>query len=318
MHVAPRLPAAVAFGAVCGESDPCHAFASTDSGLPAHVGLSGFVLFFRLLSSHVSGDSPSFGMLAIGVGHCFTAACKSPPPLAVRPSSFFRSADSAPPVIVRGVGHCFALAGSVGLPPLWTPSCLESAMFGVGHCRIASVSVVPGLPLPLPPFDPSRVAVAFLAPLESDATAVGQDEQPRPLVGGSHFGRTEHSPFRIEPIGREVLQNLAQSEGDVSSDVFEECHRGICIPDDPSHVRPQVSRVVCAESLSCVAERLARIAASDDMNSATPRSAVEGGGIAPHRARIHPTRLHLLDQVRNAKCFPLHHAHRSSTWHCQL
>lgn len=44
-------------------------------------------------------------MPVFGVGQFVAAACRSPPPDSVRPSSCFRSADSAPPLIVRGVGH---------------------------------------------------------------------------------------------------------------------------------------------------------------------------------------------------------------------
>jgi hypothetical protein len=43
---------------------------------------------------------------ALGVGQLANAtACKSPPPLSVRPSACFRSPLSAPPVGVLGVGH---------------------------------------------------------------------------------------------------------------------------------------------------------------------------------------------------------------------
>jgi len=44
---------------------------------------------------------------AFGVGHGANSAtaCRSPPPLLIRPSSCFRSPLSGPPVGVRGVGH---------------------------------------------------------------------------------------------------------------------------------------------------------------------------------------------------------------------
>jgi hypothetical protein len=56
--------------------------------------LPPFVCFLDPLASH-----------PVGVAHVFDAACRSPPPLAVRPSSCFLSEDSAPPVIALGVGH---------------------------------------------------------------------------------------------------------------------------------------------------------------------------------------------------------------------
>ena len=164
------------------------------------------------------------------------------------------------------------------------------------------MNVVPGLPLPFPPFDPLRFAVEFLAAIESVTTAVGQDvppvatpredEQPRPLVGGPHVGRAEHSPFRIEPQGREVVQNFPEAEADVSSDVFEEGQRCICIDEQSSDVRPEVAWVVGSSTLAGVTERLAGIASDHQIDTASERSCVEGGEVIPDRRWIQDARFH--------------------------
>lgn len=73
-----------------------------------------------------------------------------------------------------------------------------------------------------------------------------------------------------------------------------------------------------AEPASRETERLTRIAASDEIHDSTPRSAVEGSHIIPHRTGSHVTLLHRLAQIREAEGFPLHHADDASCWICQL
>tara|TARA_Y100001963_G_C6624024_1_gene373130 strand:- start:190 stop:684 length:495 start_codon:yes stop_codon:yes gene_type:complete len=56
----------------------------------------------------------AFESPATGVGQFAVAACRSPPPFSVLPSFCFRFADSAPPVIVLGVGQDENPLASVG------------------------------------------------------------------------------------------------------------------------------------------------------------------------------------------------------------
>lgn len=194
---------------------------------------------------------------------------------------------------------------------------LKSRAVGVGHT--ASVSVVPGLPLPFLPFDPSRVAVQFLAPIESIAVAVGQlalpreDEQSGSLVRGSHFACLEHAPFRIEPQLIEVFEDRIQSEIDMSSDVLEKSDACSALIEDSPDVGPEVSFIGYALSLTSEGEWLAGIATNDEIHRSTPRSAIKRGQIRPDRRFIQPTRLHLRCQVLDAECFPLQVTDRSST-----
>ena len=62
---------------------------------------------------------------------------------------------------------------------------------------------------------PGRPARAFgvIAPRfsESFARAVGQDEDSRSLVGGTHLGSAKHRPLDIEPEAGQVPQNRSES-----------------------------------------------------------------------------------------------------------
>lgn len=64
--------------------------------------------------------------------------------------------------------------------------------------------------------------------------------------------------------------------------------------------------------------RLARDAANEAVHAATPRAAVEGSGIAPHRRWSHEALLHCRNQLRGGKGFPLDQHDAASVWNCQL
>ena len=57
---------------------------------------------------------------------------------------------------------------------------------------------------------------------------------------------------------------------------------------------------------------LAREATSDEIHDSTPRLAVKGADIRPHRARSQATFLHLADQSRGGESFPLHETDRAN------
>ena len=88
--------------------------------------------------------------------------------------------------------------------------------------------------------------------------------------------------------------------------------------DDPAGGAPQVALVVLSELSAGEAMRLARDPPNDAIHEATPRAAVEGSGIAPHRSRSQETRSHRRDQVRDGEGFPLHEHDRASASNCQL
>ena len=70
------------------------------------------------------------------------------------------------------------------------------------------------------------------------------------------------------------------------ADVFEEADGRFDFADDAGDVRPEVTRVFVAELFSGDTERLAWIAAMDDIHNAAPRFAVEGFNIVPERRTI--------------------------------
>ena len=72
----------------------------------------------------------------------------------------------------------------------------------------------------------------------------------------------------------------------MSADIFEEAKRRFDLKDDAGDMRPEMSRVFVAEFSSGDAERLAWIAAMDDIHDAAPRFAVETGNVIPDRRFI--------------------------------
>lgn len=116
---------------------------------------------------------------------------------------------------------------------------------------------------------------------------VGQAEQPFSLMRRPHAGRAEHVPFRIEPEVGKVAKDFGEPKRQVPADVFEEDEGGLALADDASHLGPEVSLVLFRSSLAGGAERLARVARSDEIHDTTPRSAVEGSEIVGDRSAIH-------------------------------
>jgi len=102
-----------------------------------------------------------------------------------------------------------------------------------------------------------------------------------------------------------------------ASDILDEDEPRPSLGDDAPCRAPQVSLVEAASLAPGQAVRLARDAANEAIHKATPRPAVEGSGIAPHRARSHETFFHRRYQMGDGEGFPLHHADCASAWNCQ-
>lgn len=123
---------------------------------------------------------------------------------------------------------------------------------------------------------------------------------------GPDFGRAEYScrnavthPFQWRDEGLELPVRIPR---DV---LAEETSRPHAI-DDAEDLVDQPSVVGVAEALACEAVRLARVARSDEIHDATPRSRVEGSSVRPDRRRIQPPLFHSRDKMRGGKGFPLH------------
>jgi hypothetical protein len=93
------------------------------------------------------------------------------------------------------------------------------------------------------------------------ARGVGNDEEPRSLVWGTHVGCSYKTPSRRAPQVGKVSEDSLKAQSEVSSHVFQHdsirsyCANGI------SDVGPKVSFIVFALSHSGVAEGLAGVAA---------------------------------------------------------
>jgi len=267
----------------------------------------------RELRSIVSGDAlPSLPSLLVGVGQSFSAIAQA---------EELRSSESSPAAFTdpRATLRFHASVPGFVLPRRGSPS----RALGVGHSFAAIGSGIPA-PLPLTPlaFKRSRLAshVAGSSPsCGSPAAGVGQEEEPGAALGSANVGRAETTPFRIEPQRGKVCEDLIKPALDERGDVLDEDERRRHLTHDASKMTPEArTSAGKSSSLPGVGDVLAREAASDEIHDATPRAAVEGGDIRPHRCRIQASFFHLRDQSGAGESFPLHVADDASAWSCQL
>ena len=120
----------------------------------------------------------------------------------------------------------------------------------------------------------------------SFVSSEGEDEDSLSLVRRSDIGRSEHTPFRIEPERGKVGKNVGEPKRNVPCDVLEESQAGSRLGEDASDLGPQMSLVGISESFACLAERLAGVSACDEIHASTPRTSVEGSEVRPDRSAI--------------------------------
>ncbi len=180
---------------------------------------------------------------------------------------------------------------------------------GVGQRWTAVCRLSP----PSRPFDPGPVIMLVVA--------VGhcEDEDAFALVRRADLCRREQSSLNREAQSAKISPDPLGTAGrEHAADVLDEDEPRAGLDDDTTRIRPEVALVLFAEPLSCEAMRLARDSANEAIHQATPRTAVEGGDIAPNRSLTQETLLHRCDQVADGECFPLHEHDAASAWHCQL
>jgi len=112
---------------------------------------------------------------------------------------------------------------------------------------------------------------------------VGEHEQPLALVRRADFRRREEARRNSVAHADQASGDLGKAEAEMMGNVFEEDEGWRTFPDDTGDMRPEMARVVCAFALARHAERLARVARSEDVHRATPWSAVECGNVVPDR-----------------------------------
>lgn len=128
----------------------------------------------------------------------------------------------------------------------------------------------------------------------------------------ANIGRSHKTPLRIEPERGKVGQHSIEPKAKVSGDVLAEDEGGGDFLDDLRDARPQVPLVSLSELLPCDAERLARVARSDEIHAAAPRSAVEGSEIVEDRSRIQLRVFHPRHEDGRGEGVPLDETHAAT------
>jgi hypothetical protein len=168
-----------------------------------------------------------------------------------------------------------------------------------------SVSVVPEC-LPL--------AVEYAALPEEELSffsSVREEEQSVALVRRAHVGRTETSPFDIEPDGGKVGKHVGEPKRKVSSDVLTEQERRVALLKDSIDLGPEVALVVVSAAVAGDGEGLTGIPRNDEIHRATPASASEGSEIVEDRSLIQRRLRHPFHEAGCGESVPLDQAHTS-------
>lgn len=142
---------------------------------------------------------------------------------------------------------------------------------------------------------------------------MGQDEEPFSAVRRADVRSLDED--RLNPVASAFKVGLDSSEVSMpneSAHVFDEDPGGVALSDDPEGVGPEMARVIFPRALSGDAPRLAGDAARYAIHDATPRSAVEGSYVRPHRRRIKASLFHPLRQDEDRRCFVFHATNRAS------
>jgi hypothetical protein len=126
-------------------------------------------------------------------------------------------------------------------------------------------------------------------------------------MAGTHVGRSESEPFRIEP----ELGQVSEDKGEASPsnerwDVLQEREPRSYLPKHSGKIRPDPAVVVGAVAGAGDTPWLAGEPGRDEIHLSTPASAIEGGNVVPDRRRIHEPLFHARHQARGGIGFPLH------------
>lgn len=141
------------------------------------------------------------------------------------------------------------------------------------------------------------------------ALAEGKDEQAFAPVRSADFRRRKQSCRKDVAHADQLSGDLGKSEAQMIGDIFEEDDRGVAFADDARNVRPEMAWIGIAEAATRDRERLARVARSEDIHEAAPRSAVEGCKVVPDRCRIQGFVFHPRHESGCCEGFPLDVTH---------
>lgn len=119
------------------------------------------------------------------------------------------------------------------------------------------------------------------------------------------FSRCEQARFCAVAQAAKAACDFGKSQIDVAFDVLGKQGARPHFADDPLDLGPQVAGIGLATSLATIAEGLAGIAGSDEMNAAAPWPAVEALEIVPYRSAIHGLVFHPRHESGRSMGFPL-------------
>jgi len=99
----------------------------------------------------------------------------------------------------------------------------------------------------------------------------------------ARFSRREQACLWRVAQASKLGRDVGVSQRQMPLDVLAPDPLRLRLLDDAGDLGPEMARVGLARALAGVTERLARIPGSDEMNAATPSSAVKGSKVVPDR-----------------------------------
>ncbi len=188
------------------------------------------------------------------------------------------------------------------------PRLRKLSIWGVGQSRSSSVR--------FPPLDraPEQArGVGQFIPL-----ADGEDEQPLAPVGCTDFRRREESCRKLVAHVDQAFGDFGEADAEMMGDVLEEDEGRLDLADDTGDMRPEMAWIFGAPALAGHAERLARIARSDDVHRAAPRAAVEGSNVVPDNSLIQGRVFHPRHESGCGVGLPFDMAHNTISGECKV
>jgi hypothetical protein len=194
------------------------------------------------------------------------------------------------------------------------PLLFASPAVGVGirgHSLRRAIVAKLGLPAVLY-VEPSGLWPLFVLPYCSAVGVGSSDPDALAEVWSSGMERAEHSPFRIEPHAGQIPENAVEASPSESWGVLHEDVSWLHLANDTGHLEPEpASGAVEPLAGAGDADVLAREAARNDVNNATPCASVEGTNIIPYGERWQVLFILPLHESSCAECVDLHGAYTS-------
>ena len=137
-------------------------------------------------------------------------------------------------------------------------------------------------------------------------------------MASANLSRREQSCLARIAHCVKLLDDFGKSQIEMSFDILGEQPVGLDFPCDAGDIGPKVSRIGVSLSLAAHAERLTGITGSDDMNAATPRTAIKGFEIVPNRCRSQGRFFHPRHESGRSMGFPLDVSHSAVVGLCDV